>query len=111
MKVHRVVVRGQFADLTDEQRTGLLAELDDHDIFKAAYTEWGTFTYERNLVSFSFRYEVRTPDGPDASGATEPEDGPVEIGLRRTRAHLDGWGLGHKHLRGTATDMATVWSG
>ena len=105
MKVHRVVVRGQFADLDDDQRVALLAELDDHDIFKAAYTEWGSFTYERNLVSFSFRYEVRTADDAD------PADAPVELGLARTRAHLDGWGLGHKHLRGTATDMSTVWSG
>lgn len=105
MQVHRVVVRGQFAELTDDQRAALHAEAADHDIFKAAYTEWGTFTYEPNLVSFSFRYEVRTADDAD------PPVDPVELGLARTRAHLDGWGLAHKHLRGTATDMSTVWSG
>lgn len=107
MQVHRVVVRGQFDGLDEAQRAALLAEADDHEIFKAAYTEWGSFTYERNLVSFSFRYEVRQPDGPDAA----PPADPVELGLARTRAHLDGWGLGHKHLRGTATDMSSVWSG
>ncbi len=103
--MHRVVVRGQFDGLDGDQRAALLAEADDHDIFKAAYTEWGSFTYERNLVSFSFRYEVRVADDADL-----PVD-PVEVGLARTRATLDGWGLGHKHLRATATDMSTMWSG
>lgn len=105
MQVHRVVVRGQFDGLTEEQRTALLGEADDHDIFKAAYTEWGTFTYEPNLVSFSFRFEVRTAEGAD------PPIDPIEVGLTRARAHLDGWGLGHKHVRATATDMSTVWNG
>ena len=53
--VHRVVVRGHFADLTPDQRAALLAEVADHEIFKAAYTEWGTFSYEPNLVAFQFR--------------------------------------------------------
>lgn len=104
MKVYRVVVRGQFADLTDDQRAALLAEVDDHEILKAAYTEWGSFTYDRALVSFSWRYEVRVADEDDGVD-------PVEVGLAATRAHLDGWGLAHKHLRATATDMATMWAG
>lgn len=109
MKVYRVVVRGQFDGLDDDQRAALLTEADDHDILKSAFTEWGTFTYDRRLVAFNFRYEVRVGgDAVDADGG--PVD-PVELGLARTRDQFDQWGLGHKHLRATATDMATVWGG
>lgn len=103
--IHRVVVRGHFADLTDEQRAALLAEVDDHEIFRAAYTEHGTFTYERPLVWFNLRYEVRLGDhdAPDAD--------PAAIALDRAREQLDRWGIGHKHLRATATDLATIWDG
>lgn len=109
--VHRVVVRGQFDALTDEQRAALLAEADDHEIFKAAYTEWGSFTYEPNLVAFQFRYEVRTttPEGTPVAEDAPPD--PAEVGLAKARAQLADWGLGAKHLRATATDMANVWRG
>ncbi|MCB1031844.1 MAG: hypothetical protein KDA95_10935 [Acidimicrobiales bacterium] len=101
MQIHRVVVRGQFADLTEDQKAALLAEIDDHSIFKSAFTNWGTFTYEPNLVAFNFRYEVRV----------DPEDlkDPVEIGIAKARASLDEWGLGHKHLRASAADMSEMW--
>jgi hypothetical protein len=121
-----VVVRGHFDDLTDEQRASLLAEVDDHDIFKAAYTESGTFTYEKNLVWFNLRYEVRTDDG-DTGAAAAHDDLPgaaangdhgaglrtdaADVGLARARAQLDRWGIHYKHLRATATDMSTMWNG
>jgi hypothetical protein len=105
VSVHRVVVRGHFADLTPEQRTALLAEADEHSFHKVAYTEWGTFIYEPNLVAFNFRYEVRIDDADDA-----PPD-PVDLGLARARASLEEWGIGHKRLTATATDMSQVWSG
>ncbi len=103
VRVHRVVVRGQFADLSDEQRTDLLAEADEHTVFKSSFTEWGTFTYEPNLVAFNFRYEVRADD--DA----QPPIDPIEIGLAKARASLAEWGLGAKHLRATAADMSAMW--
>ena len=103
--VHRVVVRGQFDALTDEQRAALLAEADEHTFHKVAYTDWGSFIYERNLVAFNFRYEVRIDDEAD------PRPDPVEVGLAKAQASLAEWGLGHKHLRATATDMSEVWSG
>ncbi|WP_426574717.1 DUF6204 family protein [Aquihabitans sp. McL0605] len=102
--VHRVVVRGHFADLTDEQRASLLAEADEHDFHQVTYTEWGTFIYERNLVAFNFRYEVRIADDAD------PVPDPVDVGLAKATASLQEWGLGHKHLKATATDMSQVWS-
>jgi hypothetical protein len=103
ISVHRVVVRGQFSDLTDEQRAALLAEVDDHDIFKSSFTEWGTFTYDDNLVAFNFRYEVRIDPDSDAS------QDPAALGLARATAQLIEWGIGHKHLRATAADMSAMW--
>jgi hypothetical protein len=112
IRIHRVVVRGQFADLTDEQRAALLAEADDHEIFRAAYTADGTFTYERNLVAYQFRYEVRLDDegGGGGSPTAEAAD-PAEIGRARAEEQMATWGLGTKHVRATATDMSTLWSG
>jgi len=104
--VHRVVVRGQFADLRADQRAALLAEADDHEIFKATYTPWGSFTYEPNLVSFSFRYEVRATDGEAGDDAADP----AAIGLAKATASLQEWDLGFKHLRSSATDMGAMWS-
>lgn len=103
-RVHRVVVRGQFAALTDDQRTALLAEVDDHSIFRSSFTEWGTFTYDERLVAFNFRYEVRTDDddGDDAD--------PTGVGLTRARASLAEWGLEAKHLRATAADLSAMWT-
>ncbi|MFN8018423.1 MAG: DUF6204 family protein [Acidimicrobiales bacterium] len=109
MKVYRVVVRGQFDGLDDDQRAALLAEADEHDILRSAFTEWGTFTYDERLVAFNFRYEVRIPDDPAGGTGGDPPTDPTEVGLARTRAQLAEWGLGHKHLRATATDMASVW--
>ena len=103
--VHRVVVRGHFADLTSEQRAALLAEAEEHSFHKVAYTEWGTFIYEPNLVAFNFRYEVRIDDEAD------PAPSPVEVGLAKAQASLAEWGLGHKHLTATSTDMSQVRSG
>ena len=103
VRVYRVVIRGQFEDLTDDQRAALAAEVADHDILRSAFTEWGTFTYDHRLVSFNFRYEVRVDDEAD-----EPID-PVAVGLAKATEQLTGWGLGSKHLRGTAADMSTMW--
>ena len=103
ISVYRVVVRGQFRDLTTEQREALLAEVDDHSIFQSSFTEWGTFTYESNLVNFQLRYEVRvdTDEEPDAD--------PVAIGIAKADAQMAEWGLPTKHVRATAADMSAMW--
>lgn len=102
--VHRVVVRGQFAELSDEQRAALLAEVDDHSIFRSSFTEWGTFTYDERLVAFNFRYEVRVDDEDD------PTADPTAVGLARAEASLAEWGLGAKHMRASAAEMSTMWT-
>lgn len=114
VRVFRVVVRGQFRDLTGEQRRALLAEAEAHDYLRSAFTVDGTFTYDRRLVSFNLRYEVRLADetdGDDSAGSGPRAAGdPVEIGLAHARTDLTSWGLAWKHLRATAVDMADLWS-
>lgn len=108
-RIHRVVVRGQFADLTADQRTALLGEADDHSIFRSSFTEWGTFTYDERLVAFNFRYEVRSNVEADDGTGEVPD--PVEVGLAKAQASLTEWGLGSKHLRATAADLTELWTG
>ena len=105
-RIFRVVVRGHFHGLDAEQRERLRAAAGDYEIFKAAYTRDGTLTYEPNLVAFSFRYELRDTDYPPA----EAEARVVEIALAKARESLAIMGVDHRHLRATATDMATVWA-
>ena len=102
--IFRVVVRGHFADLDEEQRADLLAHVDEHSPFKSAFTTDGTFTYEPNLVAFNFRYEIRQSDEDgDPTAAAE------ELGMAKALATLQATGFGHKHLRVTAADMADIW--
>jgi hypothetical protein len=105
-RIFRVVIRGHFHDLDPEQRAALVADADNHEIFKAAYTAEGTLTYEPNLVAFSFRYEMRETDDETA----DPAAGLIEAGLAKARASLDAMGIDYRHLRGTATNMASVWT-
>ncbi|MFE0589846.1 DUF6204 family protein [Micromonospora echinospora] len=57
-KTYQVIVRGKFAPLDGEQRAALLAVADQHDVFGARFTEEGTVTYERSLLTFTFRCVV-----------------------------------------------------
>jgi hypothetical protein len=103
MPIFRVFVRGRFADLADDVRARLLAEVEQHHAIDAArFTPEGTMTYERNLAAFTFRYELRSNDD-DAEG---------DVLARATAdatARLDAAGITYKGLRASATDMASVW--
>jgi Family of unknown function (DUF6204) len=103
-KIYRVVVRGQFDGLNDLTRSKLSAEADDHDFLLSAFTSEGTFTYDDRLIAFNFRYEMRGDDGAaDESTAIGNE------ALARAVHWLNRAGYGHKRLRATVTDMATMW--
>ncbi len=103
--IYRAVVRGQFCDLDDAQRSELVAHAAEHDYFHSAFTAAGTFTYDEQLVSFNLRYELRFPaDAHDSSEAAAEQ-----LALDRAVAFLDGEGFGHKRLRATVTDMASMW--
>lgn len=123
-KIYRVVVRGQFADLSENARGRLLAEAAEHDIFRSSFTAEGCFTYDTRLVAFNLRYEIRLADagfdpdvagadlgtGPDGGGGrADPESQAVELALECSTDWLTAQGIGHKRLRATATDMATMW--
>jgi len=103
--IHRVIVRGFFDGLDDEQRAWLRAEQPDHDILRSAFSREGSLTYEPNLSAFSFRYEVRTTD----DDGDDHHEAAIAIGTARAEAALAAMGVGAKHLRATAADMADVW--
>lgn len=103
--IHRVIVRGFFDGLDDEQRAWLRDAQPEHDILRSSFAR-GSLTYEPSLSAFSFRYEFRTTDddGPDHHEAA------LAIGMARAEAALAQMGVGHKRLRVTARDMADVWT-
>ncbi len=107
-RIYRVVVRGHFHGLDEEQRTNLRAAAPDYEIFKSAYTREGTLSYEPNLVAFSFRYELRDTDA--SLTEAEAETAVSEAAMERARRSLAEMGVGHRHLRSTTTNMANVWS-
>jgi hypothetical protein len=97
--IFRVTVRGQFRDLTDQARTFLADHRAEHDIFLAAYTEEGTFTYDERIAFFNFRYEVRgVPTEGDAA----------ERGIAEAKMFLDVMGIGHGPLKSTVVDMLAM---
>jgi len=106
-KIYRAVVRGQFHQLTDEARSQLRADAEDHTVFRSAFTPAGTLTYDERLHFFNVRFELRQrgdDEGPDALAAAATEQA-----RRRAAELLEGQGYGHKDLKVTLTDMASVW--
>ena len=104
LHIHRVLVRGRFADLDDAARDRLLAEADDHTVAASGFTESGVLTYDRTLGAFGFRIQVRTR-GDDAEAEAEAS----ATAERAARAALDRFGAGCGELRTSAGDMAAVW--
>ncbi len=104
LHIHRVLVRGRFADLDDAARARLLAEVDDHTVAASGFSESGVLTYDRTLGAFGFRIQVRTR-GDNA----EAEAQAIAVAEREARAALDRLGAGCGALRTSAGDMAAVW--
>lgn len=107
-KIYRVVVRGQFADLSEKTKADLLADAEAHDYLHSAFTKDGTFTYDERLVAFNIRYEVRLSDD-EFSSALDAEEFIKLSSMERASAWLDESGYPHKKLTCTFTDMATIW--
>jgi len=104
MRIFRVTVRGWFHQLTDEQRERLLAQADAHDVVSVgAFTEAGTLTYERSLLTFTFRAQLRAED-PGA------EEAVLERATDMALAAVGTLGVGHRDVRAAAHDMASVWT-
>jgi hypothetical protein len=101
-RTFRVMVRGSFDALTDDQRTALLAEAAEHDVLNAAFTADGQLTYDLAMRPFfTFRYQEHG----------EHEEDIVAAG-QRAQAKAEQWlaerGYGYKGLKVSAEDMALM---
>jgi hypothetical protein len=103
MRIYRVLVRGRFAGLDETTRARLRAEADDHDVLGAAFTEGGTLTYDRSLVAFTCRYQLRLEDDDAGREAAAAE------AVERATGDLAAVGIGHRGLDARAIDMASAW--
>lgn len=108
VSIFRVTVRGQFADLTENQRNDLLANAEAHDIMVSAYNAAGTFTYDARVVVFSYRFEVRI-NSDDVTNAEDADAEAARIGEEKAILDLQRRGLGWKRLRSEVTNMADIW--
>ncbi|MCX2180429.1 hypothetical protein KV205_07785 [Streptomyces sp. SKN60] len=98
---YRVIVRGTFENLSEESRTRLLAEADDHGLSAMQFTEDGSLAYDRTLKHFSYRLVVLSDaaDGDEMAGA---------IAEDRVERALGALGHGFGGLKSKVTDMDTM---
>ena len=107
-RTYRVQVTGQLADLTPTVRAQLRAEQAEHDLFLAAFTPEGTFTYSPTLTRFTLRYllEVSEDSAAEADQAAAVEGelpgDPVPRGSEHHPQGVDRDG----RLRGRRQDQA-----
>ncbi|MFE7313028.1 DUF6204 family protein [Streptomyces sp. NPDC057555] len=98
---YRVIVRGKWDNLTEEARTKLLAEVEDHGLAQLKFTPEGSLAYDTALHAFSYRYVV-------VSDAEYGEEMAAALGEEKAEEALREAGLGYRELRSTATDMDTM---
>ena len=98
--VHRVTVRGRFADLTEQAQRYLTGAREEHDIFLSAYTAEGTFTYDQAIRFFNLRYEIRGAGGDDEAGVQ---------GLEEAEQFLRTMGFGYTGLTVNVVDTGAIW--
>ncbi|MEU8618462.1 DUF6204 family protein [Streptomyces sp. NPDC048623] len=98
---YRVIVRGTFEGLSEESRTRLLAEAEDHGLSAMQFTEEGSLAYDRTLKHFSYRLVVVSDaaDGEEMAGA---------IAEDRVERALRSLGHGFAGLKSKVTDMDTM---
>ncbi|SER70605.1 hypothetical protein SAMN05216188_11487 [Lentzea xinjiangensis] len=91
---YRVLVRGRFAELTDEQRGSLRERLKGFDFLRdAGFSEEGALSYDEKLDFFSYRVILTAAEKPD------------EAGLRRASTALDALGVDFRGLKAKVTDV------
>ncbi|MEU0278859.1 DUF6204 family protein [Streptomyces sp. NPDC088551] len=98
---YRVIVRGTWDGLTDDDRARLLADVDRHGLAQMRFTPEGSLTYDATLKHFSYRFVVVSDaaDGEEMAGALAED---------RAETALRALGCGHRELRSTVTDMDTM---
>lgn len=105
-QVFRVIVRGRFAEVSDGDRSALLEDAAEHEALRARFSRKGTFTYDRRIDFFSFRYEIRV-QSVDVSGDGTAEA--FDLAIAQAGQYLDHRGLAHRDLRATGGDLGRMW--
>jgi hypothetical protein len=100
--VFRVTVRGRFGELSDRARRYLVGAVDEHSIFKSAYTPEGTFTYDDKIAFFNLRYELRAT-GDDRAAMAELQ------ALDEAETFLRTMAFTHRGLKAKVVDMSALW--
>ena len=103
-RTYRVQVTGQFADLTPTARAQLRAGQAEHDLFLAAFSAEGTFTYTPTLTRFTLRYLLEVSED---SAAEADEAAGVEGELLATQ-FLESRSITYKPLSATAVCLDDV---
>ncbi|MDX3577127.1 MULTISPECIES: DUF6204 family protein [unclassified Streptomyces] len=99
---YRVIVRGTWEGLREEDRARLIAEAADHGLTSMRFTEEGTLTYEPSpLKHFSMRYVV-------VSDAADGDEMAAALAEERAETTLRELGHGFTGLRSTVTDLDTM---
>lgn len=99
-RAFRIKVRGEFKDLTPDQRAELLASASEHDALAASFTPQGHLSYD--LVArpfFTFRFADSGESDEDLVAATERAEAAA-------RAWLNERGLAFRLLQSQAEDLS-----
>ncbi|KRE55607.1 DUF6204 family protein [Phycicoccus sp. Soil748] len=103
-RTYRVQVTGQFTDLTPDVRAQLRAEQAEHDVFLAAFTPEGTFTYTPTLTRFTLRYLLEVSE----DSAAEADEAVGVHGELLAMLFLEARSITHKTLTTTAVCVDDV---
>ena len=99
-RAFRVKVRGEFKDLTPDQRGGLLAEASEHDAMSSSFTPEGHLSYDLAARPFfTFRFAESGETEEDLVGATERAEAAA-------RAWLVERGLAYKLMPARSEDLS-----
>jgi len=99
-RAFRVKVRGEFKDLTPDQRADLVAEASEHDAMSASFTPEGHLSYDlATRPFFTFRFADSGETDEDLVVAT----GRAEAAARRW---LDERGLAYKLMPAQSEDLS-----
>lgn len=104
MRTFRVIVRGRFEGLSSEVKSQLLAKADSHDALDAAFTEDGTFTYDKALNAFTFRY-LMNDNATDRKIAAGNAETAAELAATD---YLEERSIGYRDLRLESINMDEI---
>ncbi|MFJ7247524.1 DUF6204 family protein [Kitasatospora sp. NPDC098652] len=99
-RTFRIMVRGVFDGLSEEQRAELLAAAPEHDVLHAAFTREGHLSYDLTArTAFTFRFLDEGEAEEDILEATERAE-------QAAQSWLTARGYGFKNLRSQAEDLS-----